>query len=124
MARLSVFLASLFILAAFVTNGSAYNEDDIMVLGPAFKLIRSTVGTIISIKDEDSNRKETGAVEIKGDLGGTKIFPIDATVKVVDDAMRVLTLRDLRKGQRVMIDQIENAESEKVETIKVIKQER
>ena len=82
----------------------------------------STVGTVVSVKEEEVDGKKTGTVELQDESGETKIFPIDATVKVVDGALGAITFSDLKKGQKVAVEQAQTFESNgKVETIKVVK---
>ena len=61
------------------------------------------VGKITSVVEESVGANK-GSLILADESGKTKIFPVDPTVKIVDDTFNALTLNQLKKGEKVSVE--------------------
>ncbi len=81
------------------------------------------VGKITTVVEKSlGGGKTEGSLVLADDSGRTKIIPLDNTVKILDTAFNVLTLKQLKKGESVTVEYTKpESGKEKAKTIKVLK---
>lgn len=62
-----------------------------------------------------------GNVTVVDETGKTKIFPVDPTVKIIDNTFNALTLNQLKAGQKVSVEYTKEGGSDKAKSIQVMK---
>ena len=80
------------------------------------------VGTVTSIAvDTLTVGQAKGTVTVADESGKTRIFPVDDTVKIVDATVNVITLNQLKKGEKVEVQYTKAPNgAEKVSSVKVV----
>jgi hypothetical protein len=112
--------AALFVLVAPACVVNCYNSDPVDYVTD---MVEVTVGKVASIVS-DPLRKKPAEITVEAESGRKSVFLVDATVDIFDEAIGVVTLRDLREGQKVSVEKSINLKngSEKVTAVKVIEQ--
>jgi hypothetical protein len=84
-------------------------------------MVTVTTGTVLSVISGGAFGKKDASIAVKDPSGGTRIFFIDATASIINSAFGVLSLEDIKSGQKVEIEQANTPGGrEKVETVRVI----
>lgn len=88
----------------------------------AVKKAGTAVGKVVSVTVADPAQGiMKGGVEIVDDMGKTVNYTADSTTKVVDGALNVVTLGQLKKDEAVKVEYTETEEGAKAESISVVK---
>jgi hypothetical protein len=117
-----IFIAALTLLLPQAQCAAASDGDDILFIGPVVKLVKVTVGKVVSVTGAETGEEKNGSVTVEDESGETKIFPIDATVKIVDGTLGALTLSDIKEGQKVKVEHFDRDDGkEKVQAVEVVK---
>lgn len=110
-----------------LTAVSAYaatdNKTATEPLGAIVEASGVFIGTVSEVVvDTVTVGQAKGTVTVADESGKTRIFPVDDTVKIVDATVNVMTLNQLKKGQKVEV-QYSKAPTgeEKVSSVKVMK---
>ena len=116
-----VLLIFLSVTPAFAADSDDYTGSDNTPIGSATKMVTMTTGTVLSVIGGGAFGKKDASIAIKDPSGGTRIFFIDATASIINSAFGVLSLEDIKSGQKVEIEQASTpGGQEKVETVRVI----
>jgi hypothetical protein len=76
------------------------------------------IGEISSAIEESMGGK--GDITVVDETGKTRIFPVDSTVKVIDNTFNALTLNQLKKGEKVSVEYTKEGGSDKAKSIQVM----
>lgn len=113
----------LLVLAAAVCN--AAEEGATKAAEPVGAVIEATgvfVGTVSSVVTEGvTGGQVKGSILVSSETGETKLFPVDDTVKIVDAAFNIVTLNQLKKGEKVEVQYTKAPDgAEKVSSVKMV----
>jgi opacity protein-like surface antigen len=109
-----------------LTAASAYAADDNKTatepLGAIVEASGVFIGTVSEVAvDTITVGQAKGRVTVADEAGQTKIFPVDDTVKIMDAMVNVITLNQLKKGQKVEVQYTKAPNgAEKVSSVKVM----
>ncbi len=99
------------ILALVVTASFCYAAESVKsqtATEPVGAVIETTgvfVGQISSVVENSlAGGKAKSYVTVSDDTGKTRMFPVDATVKIVDAGFNAITLNQLKKGEKVSVE--------------------
>jgi len=109
-----------------LSQATAYAADNNKTAAePVGALVEASsvfVGTVTSVVvDTVTAGQARGTVAVADEAGKTRIFPIDDTVKIVDAGINVITLNQLKKGEKVEVQYMKAPNgAEKVSSVKVV----
>ena len=115
-------VSAVILLTAVSAYAADNNKTTTEPLGALIEASGVFVGTVTSVAlDTATLGTAKGKVTVADETGQTKIFPIDDSVRIVDSAVNVITLNQLKKGEKVEI-QYSRAPNgaEKVSSVKVV----
>jgi len=83
---------------------------------------KTFIGKIVSVTVADPAKGiAKGGVTVVDDMGKTATFTVDSTAKVIDTTLNVVTLNQLKEGQKVTVEHSKTKEGqEEAEAIKVV----
>ena len=121
MKKLLLVIAVVALMAASVYAA----DNDKTATEPLGALVEASgvfVGTVTSIAvDTLTVGQAKGTVTVADESGKTRIFPVDDTVKIVDATVNVITLNQLKKGEKVEVQYTKAPNgAEKVSSVKVV----
>ena len=73
-------------------------------VGAVIETLGVCIGQISSATEKSLGGGKGGYVTVVDETGKTKMFPVDNTVKIVDVGFNVLTLNQLKKGEKVSVE--------------------
>ena len=77
------------------------------------------IGKVSSAVEKSLGGK--GDITVVDETGKTKVFPVDPTVKIIDNTFNALTLNQLKQGEKVSVEYTKEGGTEKAKSIQVMK---
>jgi ABC-type transporter Mla subunit MlaD len=110
-------------LVAMASFSYAAEGDTVKATEPVGAVVETSgvvIGKVTSVVEESLGGQEGSLVMAEPD-GKTRIFPVDPTVKIIDNTFNALTFNQL-KGREVSVEYSKDASGkEKAKSVKVIK---
>ena len=122
MKKLLIVVAVLVLAASFcyAQDTAASKEAEPKATEPVGAVVETTgvfVGNITSVVEESAGANK-GSLILADESGKTKIFPVDPTVKILDNTFNALTFNQLKKGEKVSVEYTKGA-TEKTKSVTV-----
>jgi hypothetical protein len=115
-------VTAVIILTAVSAHAADDNKTATEPLGALVEAGGVFIGTVSEVAVNIATAGQAGgAITVADEIGKTKIFPIDDTVRIVDAAVNVITLNQLKKGEKVEVQYSKAPNgAEKVSSVKVV----
>ena len=117
-------LIAIAILALAVSVAYAAEGDTTKANEPVGAVVEATgtfVGSVVNVVTGGVANTGKASVTVVDETGKTMVFPVDQTVKIVDATMNVITLGQLKSGEKVSVSYEKEGGATKAEEIKVQK---